>query len=525
MYPDEFNSAHRWLGLKYSNSKWIDWIGRTSNIKSELGATEIIWDIEHDFNQATTPDNCLLRRPNNDIANILCSQSHGYACTQNTKSWIQRSEHDAKLLKLLGNPGNICHEATQNCKNTIGSYECECKTGYEWRDQAAGWSGNECIDIDECNPKVDANHNLCDANSLCVNTIGSYKCSCNLGYYWNETTSRCEDYDECSIARQEWTMEGAICPADEINNYFDVKDKCKEHKMVPLTVKTKAQGDQYMSSTCADYIKDTTLDGHWLGLSKNGRRQWTDVFENAVYYNDLQTFLEFGQPHDQHCLVSWHEYVNNLNWIGGDYPCSINRIGYVCIKPWADALANPDPFDFSDHKISFSDFTAVETKCKEKGLYPMSLTSNMDLSKFLTKYKNSKGREVGEDYNTFWLLKQEHGIYKDWVGRVSDVAHGTRHGIANAINDGATIDRCLVAWDNANYDTDDQGCENKYYSCAKNTQPYSRRSEYNAEVLEWLKNPGNNCNLEIASCVNSDGSFTCSCKTGTLLKLLTAVFI
>ena len=136
LYPVEFNERNRWLGLKYSNSKWIDWIGRTSNIKSELGAEETIWDIQHDFNQATSPDNCLLRRKNNDIANILCTQSHGYACTQNTKSWSQRSEHDAKLLKLLGNPGNICDDQKSACNNNVGSYTCSCKPGYEYEDDS-----------------------------------------------------------------------------------------------------------------------------------------------------------------------------------------------------------------------------------------------------------------------------------------------------------------------------------------------------------------------------------------------------
>ena len=615
------NSKYTWLGLKYSNSKWIDWIGRTSNIKSEIGAVETIFGIQHDFDGGHTDNDCLVYRANNDIANEVCSGTlprDRYACSKSTKSWSQRSGYDARLLKLLGNPGNICdsqtstcndnegsytcpcktgyehaedsdivcinidectttddakkhncdgeakctdtegsftcgcntgysgsgingdckdidecddsnfnpyisggglcQEATQQCKNNVGSYECECKTGFEWRDPAADWSSNECIDIDECNPKSTANHELCEANSLCVNTIGSYKCSCNLGYYWDVASAKCKDYDECDVARKEWTMEGAICPTEQIGNYNEVKDKCIEHQMVPLTVRTESQIDEYTASSCANSVKDATLHGHYWGFSNDGLRQWIDVHENAAYKEDLEKIIEFNNPAHK-CVTSWHQYINSHK-LGGDYSCSNNKIGYVCIKPWADALANPDPFEFNPgEQISFNDFTEVEAKCSAKGLYPMSLTNNMDISKLLHMYKKQHNKEISKDYNTFWLLKKESGVWKDWVGRISDVAYGERHGINNNINGIPNGANCFVAWD-ATTDTDDNYCDSKYFGCAQNTQPYSRRSEYNAQVLEWLGNPGNSCNLNIAACSNSEGSYTRDCKTGTFSHIV-----
>ena len=308
-------------------------------------------------------------------------------------------------------------------------------------------------------------------------------------------------------------MEGAICPAEQIGNYNEIKDKCIEHQMVPLTVQTESQRDAYTDSVCANFVKDSTLKGHYWGFYKDDLRQWTDVHENAAYKEDLEKILEFNDPFNSKCVTSWFQYINNPIIRGGDYTCSNNNIGYVCIKPWADALANPDPFEIQDQKISFNDFTAVEASCREKGLYPMSLTNNIDISKFLNMYQTKHNNKISDDYNTFWLLKQENGIWKDWVGRTSDVEHGVnRHDINHNINvDGG----CLVAWVHNTYDTDDQGCVNKYFACAKNTKPYSRRSEYNAQVLEWLGNPGNRCNLNIAACSNSEGSYTCDCKTGT----------
>ena len=63
---------------------------------------------------------------------------------------------------------NLCSKNSE-CKNTEGSYSCDCLDGFE---------GDYCIDIDECNSTTS-----CDVNALCLNTDGTYKCSCKEGYY------------------------------------------------------------------------------------------------------------------------------------------------------------------------------------------------------------------------------------------------------------------------------------------------------------------------------------------------------
>ena len=49
----------------------------------------------------------------------------------------------------------------------------------------------DCIDIDECS----TGGYDCFEHMTCINTIGSYKCQCEIGYYW--IGGKCIDIDEC----------------------------------------------------------------------------------------------------------------------------------------------------------------------------------------------------------------------------------------------------------------------------------------------------------------------------------------
>jgi hypothetical protein len=65
------------------------------------------------------------------------------------------------------------HECQANsyCVNRIGSYKCRCKEGYHG-------NGVFCQDIDECDQRMAT----CPSNSHCLNTPGSYVCDCSDGF-------------------------------------------------------------------------------------------------------------------------------------------------------------------------------------------------------------------------------------------------------------------------------------------------------------------------------------------------------
>uniref|UniRef100_A0A7N6BM21 Fibrillin 2b n=1 Tax=Anabas testudineus TaxID=64144 RepID=A0A7N6BM21_ANATE len=73
------------------------------------------------------------------------------------------------------------------CINTIGSFRCHCNVGYK-----TDFTATSCVDMDECalSPKP--------CNFLCKNTEGSYLCSCPRGYTLQPDGKTCKDLDECS---------------------------------------------------------------------------------------------------------------------------------------------------------------------------------------------------------------------------------------------------------------------------------------------------------------------------------------
>ncbi|XP_073729872.1 fibrillin-2 [Misgurnus anguillicaudatus] len=77
-----------------------------------------------------------------------------------------------------------CDSREMKCKNLIGTFMCVCPVGMIRR-----MNDEVCQDENECLTQP----GVCE-NGRCVNTVGSYTCECNTGFKPDKTATQCLDY-------------------------------------------------------------------------------------------------------------------------------------------------------------------------------------------------------------------------------------------------------------------------------------------------------------------------------------------
>ncbi|KAM5151660.1 uncharacterized protein ACMZJ9_009897 [Mantella aurantiaca] len=121
-------------------------------------------------------------------------------------SWTLTAWGNGSLtVQILGFTGNCsysdCHP-NATCGEFGGNQQCTCKVGF------AG-DGSYCDDIDECQDRYTNNCDFYGGGS-CVNTIGSYTCNCNSGFQYKEEFG-CVDIDECANSSLSTCLPPAVC--------------------------------------------------------------------------------------------------------------------------------------------------------------------------------------------------------------------------------------------------------------------------------------------------------------------------
>ena len=86
---------------------------------------------------------------------------------------------------------NDCH-VNATCINLQTTHTCSCYAGFTG-------DGKTCVDVDECLTEGGLNGHHCLRNSKCRNTIGSYKCECDDGFV-DYDGYQCRARDACAEA-------------------------------------------------------------------------------------------------------------------------------------------------------------------------------------------------------------------------------------------------------------------------------------------------------------------------------------
>uniref|UniRef100_A0A2K6EIX8 Adhesion G protein-coupled receptor E1 n=1 Tax=Propithecus coquereli TaxID=379532 RepID=A0A2K6EIX8_PROCO len=129
----------------------------------------------------------------------------------------------------------VCPEHS-HCANSMGSYSCSCQVGFIS-------SKSTCEEVDEC-----ANPGACPEYATCYNTLGNYSCICNPGFEsssgplsFQGVGGSCEDIDECTVntcpvnatctntpGSYFCTCHPGFAPSNGQPHFADQKAKCRD---------------------------------------------------------------------------------------------------------------------------------------------------------------------------------------------------------------------------------------------------------------------------------------------------------
>ncbi|XP_022101273.1 fibrillin-1-like [Acanthaster planci] len=206
------------------------------------------------------------------------------------------------------------------CINTVGSYRCECHSGY-----ALDADGHSCTDINECSMSRTQ-----DCYHKCVNTPGSYRCECYRGYTLKAGGKECKDDNECTGMNNQCDQicinepRGYSCNCamgyalSRLYNCLDI-DECE-------------LGEPYedCDQICTNAVGTFTCScnaGYELGMDK---KTCIDVDECAPPMNcDVIKLCESGSQNMNCSYVDGH-LVDLSSCNGGEDCCS--RLDYNCTE-------------------------------------------------------------------------------------------------------------------------------------------------------------------------------------------------
>jgi len=198
---------------------------------------------------------------------------------------------DVDECKMLKNP---CIKG--KCTNTIGGYKCDCDMGYK---NTGSVKMPKCIDIDECMDSP------CQ-NGTCKNFEGGFMCECPNGFDIDNSGRICIDVNECSKV--------GICSNGQcVNTVGSFKCNCNRGYILAMDMKTCEDADECAVPGICGAGKCRNLLGSYECICDAGYRR--DTFGRC---DDIDECIEeVGICKNGNCRNT-----------RGDYECECNN-GFV----------------------------------------------------------------------------------------------------------------------------------------------------------------------------------------------------
>ncbi|XP_053387592.1 fibrillin-2-like [Mercenaria mercenaria] len=143
-----------------------------------------------------------------DLQSTNCTVSNGsYSCP--CKEGYNKTEDPFKCKDINECDGNVVHCEWNDCRNTAGSWECECNETslFEKHNETYGL----CQDIDEC----ERNETYICNDGNCTDKVGGWECGCSAGFYAEPIKKgfiySCKDFNECLRPNLHICSNGGTC--------------------------------------------------------------------------------------------------------------------------------------------------------------------------------------------------------------------------------------------------------------------------------------------------------------------------
>ena len=188
------------------------------------------------------------------------------------------------------------------CIDTLGSFYCQCRDGYEVVDQSL-----LCVDYDECFRNEDKCQQHCD------NSIGSYTCSCEVGYSLNNDGLSCLELILPNQLKSKYSFLHQLWPFEIALSKF--AKEYEEH----LINQTEIVLDAVTESLDAEYT--AMLESSYLNISHSEKAlqavgilkfepSFKDEMINRIFKSQNQDIQRQVRQNSQNLMTIMNEILN-----------------------------------------------------------------------------------------------------------------------------------------------------------------------------------------------------------------------